>query len=147
MRSFSEDRQVITGINITPFVDIVLVILIIFMVTAPLIHGRAVKVDLPRSAQHEKTSAQALSLVFSARREIVLAGKDVSAEELGGPVDIATADLSFIGLGKVLAALRGANVLLPGGYISQGKQELGISTRAEFTNVEQIRDVVVGGQE
>ena len=32
--------------------------------------------------------------------------RSVSAEELGGPVDIATADLSFIGLGKVLAALR-----------------------------------------
>lgn len=38
--------------------------------------------------------------------------RGVAAEDLGGPVDIATADVSFIGLGKVLAALRG---LVPSG--------------------------------
>jgi len=32
--------------------------------------------------------------------------RSVAPEELGGPVDIATVDVSFIGLGKVLAALR-----------------------------------------
>jgi HAE1 family hydrophobic/amphiphilic exporter-1 len=45
---------------------------------------------------------------------------------------------------QVVAALRGANVLIPGGRISQGRQELNISTKAEFTSVEQVREVVVG---
>ena len=35
-------------INVTPFVDVMLVLLIIFMVTAPLLTGK--KVDLPESA-------------------------------------------------------------------------------------------------
>ena len=45
---------------------------------------------------------------------------------------------------QVVAALRGANVLIPGGRLEQGRQELNISTKAEFVSVEQIRAVVVG---
>jgi HAE1 family hydrophobic/amphiphilic exporter-1 len=45
---------------------------------------------------------------------------------------------------QVVAALRGANVMIPGGNIDQGRQELSISTTAEFTSVDQIKDVTVG---
>ncbi|MBI5549342.1 MAG: efflux RND transporter permease subunit, partial [Deltaproteobacteria bacterium] len=45
---------------------------------------------------------------------------------------------------QVVLALRGANVIIPGGKIDQGRQELNIATRGEFTSVEQIREVVVG---
>ncbi len=45
---------------------------------------------------------------------------------------------------QVVGALRGANLVIPGGRLDQGRQEFNISTRAEFTSVEQIRDVVVG---
>ncbi len=44
----SEDA--ITGINVTPLVDIVLVLLIIFMVTAKLIVSKSVPLDLPKAA-------------------------------------------------------------------------------------------------
>lgn len=44
----------------------------------------------------------------------------------------------------VVGALRGANVILPGGSIDQVNQELNINTSAEFSNVRQIEDVVVG---
>lgn len=40
----------ITGINVTPLVDITLVLLIVFMVTAKLIAGTAVPLDLPQAA-------------------------------------------------------------------------------------------------
>jgi biopolymer transport protein ExbD len=40
----------ITGINVTPLVDITLVLLIIFMVTAKLVVSRAMPMDLPRAA-------------------------------------------------------------------------------------------------
>lgn len=76
------EETAITGINVTPLVDIILVVLIIFMATAPLIHNRAMKVDLPKAAQHEKVSTEALSVVFNARREITLAGKAMSPGEL-----------------------------------------------------------------
>jgi biopolymer transport protein ExbD len=44
------DDDEITGINVTPLVDIVLVLLIIFMVTANFIVKDTIEVDLPKSA-------------------------------------------------------------------------------------------------
>lgn len=45
----SKKKRIISDINITPFVDVLLVLLIIFMVTAPLMTS-GVKVDLPKGA-------------------------------------------------------------------------------------------------
>lgn len=42
--------EAIVGINVTPLVDIVLVLLIIFMVTAKLIVSKSVPLDLPKAA-------------------------------------------------------------------------------------------------
>src|SRR3990170_5538913 len=62
-------------------------------------HVHAVDVGTGQLAWELRTDSRVTVLE---RRDV----RSVSAEELGGPVDIATADLSFIGLGKVLAALR-----------------------------------------
>ena len=45
-----DDDDAITDINVTPFVDIVLVLLIVFMVTAKLIVARGVEIDKPKAA-------------------------------------------------------------------------------------------------
>ena len=45
-----DDSAGITDINITPFVDVVLVLLVVFMVTAKLIVSRGVEVDKPKAA-------------------------------------------------------------------------------------------------
>jgi biopolymer transport protein ExbD len=52
MAGFSSDKPSapITGINVTPLVDITLVLLIIFMVTAKLVVSRAMPMDLPKAA-------------------------------------------------------------------------------------------------
>jgi biopolymer transport protein ExbD len=52
MAGFSSQRpnQPITGINVTPLVDITLVLLIIFMLTAKLVVSRAMPLDLPSAA-------------------------------------------------------------------------------------------------
>ena len=47
----SSDREAMSEINVTPLVDVMLVLLIVFIVTAPLL-TQAVKVDLPKT---EKT--------------------------------------------------------------------------------------------
>jgi biopolymer transport protein ExbD len=49
-----EDEGMITGINVTPLVDVVLVLLIIFMVTATYIVARSIPVDLPKAATGEE---------------------------------------------------------------------------------------------
>jgi biopolymer transport protein ExbD len=55
-----EADESITGINVTPLVDIVLVLLIIFMVTAKLIVSKSVPLDLPKAA-----TGSAIQTVFS----------------------------------------------------------------------------------
>ncbi|MFP3366738.1 biopolymer transporter ExbD, partial [Pseudoalteromonas sp. SIMBA_148] len=47
--STSEDDDVVSDINITPLVDVMLVLLIVFIVTAPLLTN-TVKVNLPKAA-------------------------------------------------------------------------------------------------
>ena len=46
----SSDDEAITGINVTPLVNVTLVLLIIFMVTAKLITGQGIPLDLPKAA-------------------------------------------------------------------------------------------------
>ncbi len=55
-----DSEDAITGINVTPLVDIVLVLLIIFMVTAKLIVSKSVPLDLPKAA-----SGSDIQTVFS----------------------------------------------------------------------------------
>jgi biopolymer transport protein ExbD len=45
-----DDSQGITDINVTPFVDVLLVLLVVFMVTAKLIVARGVEIDKPKAA-------------------------------------------------------------------------------------------------
>jgi len=45
-----DDSGPITDINVTPLVDVMLVLLVIFMVTAKLIVGRGIEVDKPKAA-------------------------------------------------------------------------------------------------
>ncbi len=82
MEASDDEEGGITGINITPLVDVTLVVLIIFMATAPLIARRAIKVDLPKAALHEKTETDALSVALDGARRLTLSGKAVTADQL-----------------------------------------------------------------
>src|SRR5215831_468902 len=53
-------------INVTPLVDVVLVLLIIFMVVTPMLH-RGVKIDLPETAHHEKKQDSGEILIVTVR--------------------------------------------------------------------------------
>jgi biopolymer transport protein ExbD len=55
-----DDGSVISGINVTPLVDITLVLLIIFMVTAKIIVSQSLPLDLPKAA-----SGKAIQTIFS----------------------------------------------------------------------------------
>jgi biopolymer transport protein ExbD len=49
------DDDIITGINVTPLVDITLVLLVILMVTASYVASKAIPLDLPKGATAEAT--------------------------------------------------------------------------------------------
>ncbi len=69
----------IVGINVTPLVDIMLVLLIIFMVTAKLIVSQAVPLDLPKAASAGET--QTVFVVTVDEKGLVRAdGQEVSGD-------------------------------------------------------------------
>ena len=76
-----ENGGLITGINVTPLVDVVLVLLIIFMATAPLIARRAVAVNVPRAATGERATA-ALRVTYAADRTLLLEKTTFTIEAL-----------------------------------------------------------------
>ena len=51
----TSDDEIITGINVTPLVDITLVLLVILMVTASYVVSRAIPMELPKGATGEGT--------------------------------------------------------------------------------------------
>ena len=69
-----DDGGLITGINVTPLVDITLVLLIIFMVTASYIVRASIGVELPRAAQGGETVGKVLSIVITRAGEVYLDG-------------------------------------------------------------------------
>ena len=72
-------RQTLTEINVTPLVDVMLVLLIIFMVTAPLIQ-QGVEVNLPEvKAQAVKAEEQKLVLSVKADKSLWLGTDDKPA--------------------------------------------------------------------
>ena len=69
-------------INVTPLVDVMLVLLIIFMVTAPLMTS-GVPVDLPKAnAQPINNDSEPLTVSLNAEGKIFLQDQEVSAEDL-----------------------------------------------------------------
>ena len=78
----SEDDGVMSEINMTPLVDVMLVLLIVFMVTIPVMH-HAVPVQLPQaSSTPEKTPTEPLRLGIAADGKLLLNGATVNSEVL-----------------------------------------------------------------
>ena len=67
LKDFDDDDDVIAQINIIPFVDIVLVLLIIFLLTANLIAKADIAVDLPRAANAGATVDPTVNVVVTAQ--------------------------------------------------------------------------------
>jgi len=82
MQAPAEGSDAITGINVTPLVDVILVLLIIFMATAPLLHRRALRVSVPRAARSERQATQTLRVELSAQRRLSLDGRSLSLADL-----------------------------------------------------------------
>ncbi len=112
----------LSDINITPFVDVVLVLLIIFMLTAPILES-GIEVNLPKT-QTVKVVSEEKVVVTITRGENVYVGNDaVNIHQLGvavldhlkgagtQPVFIrCDKDATFGAFAKVVAALKRANL-------------------------------------
>ena len=78
----SSEKEPISEINVTPFVDVMLVLLIIFMVTAPLLTV-GVQVDLPESsADTLPEESEPLTLTINAKGEIFIQETKIEFEKI-----------------------------------------------------------------
>lgn len=79
-------RRFMSEINVVPMVDVVLVLLVIFMVTAPLLY-RGLDIDLPRTATNTIAPEERVVLTVTKRREIFLDKDAVSMDRLASALE------------------------------------------------------------
>jgi len=78
-----DDDDPIAEINVVPLVDIILVVLIIFMVTAPMVMKESIDVNLPQASSGKpQKEAEALNVVIDNSGQFFLDGKPITAEAL-----------------------------------------------------------------
>jgi len=87
----SRRRGIIAEINVTPLVDIMLVLLIIFMLTAHLIAKQAIEVELPRAANATTIKPTTLAITLTRDGALYLDEKPVTPDALRAAVSAAVA--------------------------------------------------------
>jgi biopolymer transport protein ExbD len=76
-----EEDELITAINVTPLVDIVLVLLIVLMVTSSYLVNKSINVELPKAATGE-TASPTMSISIDLDGKLYLDGTATEAGEL-----------------------------------------------------------------
>jgi biopolymer transport protein ExbD len=80
----TEDDSLLASINIIPFVDIVLVLLIIFMLTSATIVRSSLKVELPKAASGGSRVETTLNLVYTKDEKLQVNGQPVPSLAAAG---------------------------------------------------------------
>lgn len=136
-----EERRedlLITGINVTPLVDIVLVLLMIFMATAPMLSRRSLPLQVPRAATSERKATDTLQLTLTPEGQLLLAKEPIPLGEL---VPELTRRLRF---DPTLHVSIAADRLLPYGQVvtvmdlvrSAGVKRVGLDVRSQKAGAE-----------
>lgn len=77
-----DDDQPIASINVVPLVDIILVVLIIFMVTAPLVLKPSIDINLPKASSGEATPQTSLNIALGTDGTLTLNGAPATLETI-----------------------------------------------------------------
>ena len=75
-------RNVLSEINVTPFVDVMLVLLVIFMITAPLLQ-QGIDVNLPKAKGKDLPPEERITLVIKKGGIIYMNDNPVSLAQMG----------------------------------------------------------------
>jgi len=78
----SGNERILSEINITPLTDVMLVLLVIFMVTTPLIMSDSFKVKLPKAVSSDAEPGRGAIVTVSERGEVAFNGKIIPLNAL-----------------------------------------------------------------
>ena len=81
MHRHARITKMMAEINITPFTDVVLVLLIIFMIATPFIYQSSLNVDLPKASKSEETTRDMI-VTINHRGEVFLDSRRVDLDIL-----------------------------------------------------------------
>lgn len=87
-----QDEEPIAAINIVPLVDIILVVLIIFMVTAPLVLKPVIDVNLPKASSGEESPPAPLNVAIGRDGQLAINGQTATMDQLAATAAQAVAD-------------------------------------------------------
>ncbi|HET8724727.1 MAG TPA: biopolymer transporter ExbD [Anaeromyxobacteraceae bacterium] len=108
--------DLVTGVNITPLVDVMLVLLIVFLVTSSLIISKSIQVEVPRAATGTETNVGLLALVVSASGDLFVNGQPARVDDI--PRAVAEAR-KRIDPGQRLTGFVSADVAAPYGRFAE----------------------------
>jgi biopolymer transport protein TolR len=82
---FKQTGTSLSEINMVPFIDVVLVLLIIFMITAPILQS-GIEVDVPKTHTVREITEQRLVITIDKTQRVYLGNDPVNIHQLGGKV-------------------------------------------------------------
>jgi biopolymer transport protein ExbD len=115
-----EEGDLISGVNITPIVDVCLTLLIVFIVTASAMVNRSMPVQLPKAATAESAPPSILNIAISRTGEVFLNGAPGRLEDIPRAVEEARARASE----TKLAGFVSADVEAPYGKFAEAVDRL-----------------------
>src|SRR5436309_8416619 len=92
MRHRATPPSLITRVNVTPIIDVALVLVIILLVTAPMLSSVELPVNLPQARTREAESERNVSVTLSADGRLAVDGDLVTAESLRSRLSTRLAD-------------------------------------------------------
>ena len=113
-RLMDSGDDAITEINVTPFVDVMLVLLVIFMVTANYIVNQSINIQLPKADTGQVIQSRNLAFVIDKESRVYLDGRAVEVAELGEKIK------AFMGQqadGTTIQAVISADTATPHGAV------------------------------
>lgn len=130
MGAKASGSDTIADINMVPLIDIILVVLIIFMVTAPAMIKPSVKVTLPEASSSDETTPSLLNVAITAEGTVMvnnievdeISAKEIAREEVERNADVQAVVIADIGVpyGDVIRVLDWVK--------SQGVKEFAVTT-------------------
>ncbi len=80
--NYIDEDGTVTGINVTPMVDIMLVLLIVFMVTANFVSEQGLKINIPKTQDTETSTTVSLSVAINDKGELLFKSAKTTADNL-----------------------------------------------------------------